>query len=272
MRCRHCDSALDLTLVDLGSAPASNAYLSAQALKAPELWYPLRVLVCEECWLVQTEDFTRAEELFDAGYAYFSGFSTSWLQHAERYVADMTRRFDLNAQSLVVEVASNDGYLLQYVQERGIPCLGVEPTAGTAAAARDKGIPVVEEFFGAALGKQLVQEGRSADLMVANNVLAHVPDIDDFALGFTALLKERGVATFEFPHLMKLLAENQFDTILPRALLISFTHGRRAGIRPRRTCNIRCRGVADARGELARLRAAPGFWGTLTPVQRGRLA
>ena len=171
------------------------------------------MLVCEECWLVQTEDFTRAEELFDAGYAYFSGFSTSWLQHAERYVADMTRRFDLNAQSLVVEVASNDGYLLQYVQERGIPCLGVEPTAGTAAAARDKGIPVVEEFFGAALGKQLVQEGRSADLMVANNVLAHVPDIDDFALGFTALLKERGVATFEFPHLMKLLAENQFDTI-----------------------------------------------------------
>ena len=162
---------------------------------------------------MQTEDFAQADELFDADYAYFSGFSTSWLAHCERYVADMVDRFELAADSHVVEVAANDGYLLQYVQARGIPCTGVEPTASTAAAARAKGIPIVEDFFGVRLAAELVAQGKQADLTVANNVLAHVPDINDFVAGFAVLLKPQGVATFEFPHLLRLIAENQFDTI-----------------------------------------------------------
>ena len=213
MKCRHCAVPLELTLVDLGSAPPSNAYLTAQTLHAPETWFPLRVLVCEQCWLAQTEDFARADDLFDAEYAYFSGFSSSWLAHCERYVSDMAARFGLGAGSHVVEVAANDGYLLQYVKARGIPCTGIEPTASTAAAARARGIPIVEDFFGVRLAKELASQGRQADLMAANNVLAHVPDINDFAAGFAHLLKPQGVATFEFPHLMRLVAENQFDTI-----------------------------------------------------------
>lgn len=213
MKCRHCQSELKLTLVDLGSAPPSNAYLTVEKLHEPEQWFPLRVLVCEECWLVQTEDFARADELFDADYAYFSAFSSSWLAHSEQYVADMAERFSLNGESLVVEVAANDGYLLQYVKGRGIPCIGIEPTASTANAARAKGIDIVEEFFGVNLAQQLVGEGKQADLTVANNVLAHVPDINDFVGGFTTLLKPDGVATFEFPHLLNLIELNQFDTI-----------------------------------------------------------
>lgn len=213
MKCRHCTSELKLPMVDLVSAPPSNAYLTEQTLRAPEKWFPLRVMVCEECWLVQTEDFSRADELFDADYAYFSGFSSSWLAHSERYVSEMIARFSLGNQSHVVEVAANDGYLLQYVTARGIPCTGVEPTASTAAAARAKGIDIVEAFFGVDLAKTLVAQGKQADLMAANNVLAHVPDINDFVAGFAYLLKEQGVATFEFPHLLKLLSETQFDTI-----------------------------------------------------------
>ena len=213
MKCRHCGSELKLPLVDLGSAPPSNAYLTAQTLRAPEKWFPLRVLVCENCWLVQTEDFAQAHELFDADYAYFSSFSTSWLAHSERYVDAMVERFGLNTDSHVVEVAANDGYLLQYVKAHKIPCTGVEPTASTAAAAREKGIQIVEDFFGVRLASELVAQGKQADLSVANNVLAHVPDINDFVAGFTVLLKSQGVATFEFPHLLKLIAENQFDTI-----------------------------------------------------------
>lgn len=213
MKCRHCAVPLGLTFLDLGAAPPSNAYLTEQTLHAPEKWFPLRVLVCEQCWLAQTEDFARANELFDAEYAYFSGFSTSWLAHCERYVEDMAARFALDGSSHVVEVAANDGYLLQYVKARGITCTGIEPTARTAAAARAKGIPIVEEFFGARLAQALAAEGRQADLMTANNVLAHVPDINDFAAGFAILLRPQGVATFEFPHLMRLVAENQFDTI-----------------------------------------------------------
>lgn len=213
MKCRHCGSELKLPLVDLGSAPPSNAYLTEQTLHAPEKWFPLRVLVCEHCWLAQTEDFAQANELFDAEYAYFSGFSSSWLAHSERYVADMVARFNLTAESHVVEVAANDGYLLQYVKARNIPCTGVEPTASTAAAARAKGIPIVENFFGVPLAKELVAQGKQADLTAANNVLAHVPDINDFVAGFAVLLKPQGVATFEFPHLLKLIEENQFDTI-----------------------------------------------------------
>ena len=213
MKCRHCSSELKLPLVDLGSAPPSNAYLTEQTLKAPEKWFPLRVLVCECCWLVQTEDFAQAHDLFDAEYAYFSGFSSSWLAHAERYVADMVARFKLNADHHVVEAAANDGYLLQYVKARGIPCTGVEPTASTATAARAKGIPIIQDFFGVRLADALVVQGKQADLTVANNVLAHVPDINDFVSGFARLLKPQSVATFEFPHLLKLMAENQFDTI-----------------------------------------------------------
>ncbi len=213
MKCRHCGTELKLPLIDLGSAPPSNAYLTEQTLHAPEKWFPLRVLVCENCWLAQTEDFSQAHELFDANYAYFSGFSTSWLAHCERYVADMVTRFRLTSASHVVEVAANDGYLLQYVQARHIPCTGVEPTASTAAAARAKGIPIVEDFFGVRLATELAAQGRQADLTIANNVLAHVPDINDFVAGFAHLLKPQGVATFEFPHLLRLIEENQFDTI-----------------------------------------------------------
>lgn len=213
MKCRHCASPLSLPLIDLGSAPPSNAYLTARTLHEPERWFPLRVLVCESCWLAQTEDFADAASLFDADYAYLSSYSTSWLAHASAYVEQMCERLALGPASTVVEVASNDGYLLQYVRARGIGCYGVEPTASTAAAARARGIDVVERFFDATLAHELAAAGRSADLMVANNVLAHVPDINAFARGFAVLLKPAGVATFEFPHLMRLLDESQFDTI-----------------------------------------------------------
>ena len=213
MKCRHCGAALDLTLADLGSAPPSNAYLTEDTIRAPEKWFPLRVLVCEQCWLAQTEDFSRANELFDSDYAYFSGFSTTWLAHCERYVADMTERFRLNDQSHVFEIAANDGSLLAFVKARGIPCTGIEPTASTAVSARARGLEIIEEFFGVALARQLAAQGMRADLVAANNVLAHVPDINDFVAGFCDLLKPGGVATFEFPHLLRLLEQSQFDTI-----------------------------------------------------------
>lgn len=213
MNCRHCAARLKLELIDLGSSPPSNAYLSAEGLLGPEKTYPLKVMICEQCWLAQTLDFAQADELFSAEYAYFSSFSTTWLQHAERYVADMVERFHPGRDSRVVEVASNDGYLLQYVKARGISCFGIEPTASTARAAREKGIETLESFFGAELGVSLAAAGKQADLMAANNVLAHVPDINDFLSGFTNLLKPDGVATFEFPHLLWLLEQNQFDTI-----------------------------------------------------------
>lgn len=213
MNCRHCSAELNLSLVNLGSAPPSNAYLTKQKLHTVEKWFPLSVLVCTDCWLVQTEDFTQADELFDAEYAYFSGFSSSWLEHSERYVNEMVEKYELDAESHVVEVAANDGYLLQYVQKIGIPCTGVEPTASTAAVARQKGLFIVEEFFGKQIAGKLVDQGKQADLTVANNVLAHVPDINDFVAGFAMLLKPEGVSTFEFPHLLNLVSENQFDTI-----------------------------------------------------------
>lgn len=213
MQCRHCHADLYLPFADLGSSPPSNSYLSKEGLSQPETWYPLRVAVCTHCWLVQTEDFAQRDEFFSEDYAYFSSFSQSWLKHSEAYVAAMVERFGLGVDALVVEVAANDGYLLQYVTARGIGALGIEPTASTARAARDKGIEVVEEFFGVALADRLVAEGRSADLTAANNVLAHVPDINDFVAGFAALLKPAGVSTFEFPHLLNLVALAQFDTI-----------------------------------------------------------
>lgn len=213
MNCRGCGTPLALPLIDLGTSPPSNAYVRADQLEQAEQWVPLKVAVCQECWLVQTEDYTRADSLFDADYAYFSSFSSTWLAHAERYVADMVERFELNADSRVVEIAANDGYLLQYVARRGIACLGVEPTRSTAQAAREKGLEIRELFFGRETALQLHSEGWAADLMAANNVLAHVPDINDFLCGFATLLKPTGVATFEFPQLLTLMAGQQFDTL-----------------------------------------------------------
>ena len=213
MKCRHCQADLRLPFLDLGHAPPSNAYLSEAALRGPETWFPLRILVCESCWLVQTEDHAGREALFTDDYAYFSSFSSSWLAHSRRYVDAMIGRFGLGKDSMVAEIAANDGYLLQYVKDAGIPCYGVEPTASTAQAARDRGIDIVQRFFGVELGDELTDTGRAADLIAANNVLAHVPDINDFVSGFAALLKPQGVATFEFPHLLRMVQEGQFDTV-----------------------------------------------------------
>ena len=213
MKCRHCGSELRLPLVDLGSAPPSNAYLTAQTLHAPEQWFPLRVLVCEQCWLAQTDDFARADELFDKDYAYFSSTSSSWLEHARRYADDMRNRLGLTRESFVVEVASNDGYLLKNFVAAGIPCLGIEPTSSTAAAAEALGIPVLREFFGEGLARRLAGEGRQADLILGNNVYAHVPDINDFTAGLKAALKPGGIITLEFPHLLRLIEQTQFDTV-----------------------------------------------------------
>ncbi|PYS56072.1 MAG: SAM-dependent methyltransferase [Acidobacteria bacterium] len=212
MKCRHCGSRLTLTFLDLGSAPLSNAYLTLEKLRSPETWYPLRLLVCEHCWLVQTEGYTGREVLFADDYSYFSSFSTSWLAHAETYVSKMVERFELSGQSMVAEIGANDGYLLQYVKARSIPCYGVEPTASTAAAARRRGLRIVERFFDVELALELKAEQHQPDLIVANNVLAHVPDINNFVRAFSILLKPKGVATFEFPHLPQMVRENQFDT------------------------------------------------------------
>lgn len=213
MKCRGCGASLHLCLIDLGTAPPSNAYLGSDQLDQAESWVPLRVMVCETCWLVQTEDYRAAETLFDPTYAYFSSYSSSWLEHARRYVEAMIARFGLGRDSRVVEIAANDGYLLQYVAAAGIPCLGVEPTASTAAAARARGLDIRERFFGVAVADELRAQGWGADLMVANNVLAHVPDINDFLQGFSRLLKASGVVTFEFPHLLSLMQSHQFDTL-----------------------------------------------------------
>ncbi len=213
MKCRSCRSALNQQVIDLGTAPASNAYLTKDELDKAESWMPLRIMVCDQCWLVQTEDFTAPDALFDDQYAYFSSYSSSWLAHANAYVETMVDRFQLHGDSRIVEIAANDGYLLQYVKARDIPCLGIEPTQSTARAARDKGLDVRGMFFGEHVANGLRDEGWSADLMVANNVLAHVPDINDFLRGFAQLLKPSGVATFEFPHLLKLIAGKQFDTL-----------------------------------------------------------
>lgn len=213
MKCRHCNTDLQLSLIDLGSAPPSNAYLKSDDLENAEKYYPLKIMVCGHCWLVQTEDFVGADELFSKEYAYFSSFSVSWLEHARNYVETMTRRLPLSDHSMVVEIAANDGYLLQYVKEKNIPCYGIEPTRSTAEAARKKGIAIIERFFGTKLADELARAGKQADLIAANNVLAHVPDINDFVKGFSILLKHGGVATFEFPHLYNLVKQNQFDTI-----------------------------------------------------------
>lgn len=213
MKCRHCHSPVSLELVDLGTAPPSNAYLTREQLNAPERFYPLKVLVCESCWLAQTQDFSRAEELFDDNYAYFSSYSSTWLEHAKNYVESISPRLGLGKTSLVMEVAANDGYLLQFFQQRGVPCFGVEPTKSTADVARLKGLDIVGEFFGQEVARSLAHTRGKVDLALGNNVLAHVPDINNFVAGFSQILKPKGVLTLEFPHLLKLIQLSQFDTI-----------------------------------------------------------
>ena len=213
MKCRHCAAPLEHTFLDLGFAPPSNAYLTAADLARPEKYYPLKIKVCEQCWLVQTEDYTQADELFSSDYAYFSSTSTGWVAHAASYAEKMTGQLKLTKDSLVIEVASNDGYLLKNFVATGIPCLGIEPTASTSAAAEKLGIPVMREFFGEQIGKQLATSGKQADLIAGNNVYAHVPDINDFTRGLKAALKPGGTITLEFPHLMRLIEHTQFDTV-----------------------------------------------------------
>ncbi|MCW5744737.1 MAG: class I SAM-dependent methyltransferase [Alphaproteobacteria bacterium] len=210
--CRACRAALRHTFVDLGMSPLSNSYVPRDRAGDGEKFYPLHAYVCDSCFLVQLEEFETPAQIF-SDYAYFSSFSTGWLRHAEAYAAAMIRRFALGPQHRVVEIASNDGYLLQYFVARGIPVLGVEPAANVAAEARKRGVPTEVTFFGAESARKLYDAGGGADLMAANNVLAHVPDIIDFVTGFRIMLKREGVGTFEFPHLLKLIAENQFDTI-----------------------------------------------------------
>ena len=213
MKCRHCATPLSHTFLDLGFAPPSNAYLTKEDLARPEKYYPLQIRVCDQCWLVQTEDYAEADELFSPDYAYFSSTSSGWLAHAARYAETMVRDLSLDRSSMVVEVASNDGYLLKNFVAAGIPCLGIEPTNRTAEAAEQLDVPVLRKFFGEKLGQQLVAESKQADLIVGNNVYAHVPDINDFTLGLKAALKPDGVITLEFPHLMRLIEHTQFDTV-----------------------------------------------------------
>jgi SAM-dependent methyltransferase len=212
LNCRHCETKLQHIFLDLGFAPPSNAYLSPYDLNAPETYFPLKIYVCSECWLVQTEDFSCADELFTKDYAYFSSISSSFLTHASNYCEMITKRLELNSESFVIEIASNDGYLLKNFVAEGIPCVGVEPTDSTAAAAEALGIPVIREFFGKRFAQQQF-ELKKADLILGNNVFAHVPDINDFTSGLKDALKIGGTITLEFPHLLSLVRLNQFDTV-----------------------------------------------------------
>jgi SAM-dependent methyltransferase len=210
--CRFCQTPLRHTFVDLGMSPLCESYVSREQLNQMEPFYPLHVYVCDQCFLVQLLEYVSPEHIYSE-YAYFSSYSDSWLQHVKAYTAMVIERFHLNPQSYVVEIASNDGYLLQYFVARHIPVLGIEPAANVAEAAKMKGIPSVVKFFGEKTAQELRANGRQADLLIGNNVLAHVPDINDFVKGMKILLKPRGVITMEFPHLMRLMEENQFDTI-----------------------------------------------------------
>lgn len=213
MNCRHCNHSLSLSFIDLGVMPPANAYLDSQADFEYESTFPLRVLVCEQCWLVQTEDFTRADQLFTEDYAYLSSTSSSWVRHAKKYVEDVIERLALDQHSFVMELAANDGYLLQHVAKNGIPCLGIEPTAVAAQVARNRGIEIEECFFGQEQAHRLLEKYSKADLIIANNVLAHVPAINDFVSGISSMLSSSGVVSIEFPHLLNLIKYKQFDTI-----------------------------------------------------------
>lgn len=213
MNCRSCNEKLKHIFLDLGYAAPSNAYLSHEGLNKPEITFPLRVFVCDQCWLAQTQDYASADQLFKSNYAYFSSTSNSWLEHAKNYHDMICSKLELTASSLVVEIASNDGYLLKNFVDSNIPCLGIEPTIDTSEVARSKGIPVLTEFFTKKFSEQLASIGKQADLIVGNNVYAHVPEINDFTQGIKILLKSSGTVTLEFPHLMELLKFNQFDTV-----------------------------------------------------------
>jgi hypothetical protein len=210
--CRFCDSRLSDTVVDLGMSPLCESYLPADRLNSMEPFYPLHVVVCRNCWLVQLEQYVSAEDIFSE-YAYFSSYSDSWVQHAHSYTVEMTRRFGLGSASSVIELASNDGYLLQWFVEAGIPVLGIEPAANVAAAAEERGVTTLVRFFGVELARELAAEGRRPDLLIGNNVLAQVPDVNDFVAGMALILAPEGVVTLEFPHVLRLIDENQFDTI-----------------------------------------------------------
>ncbi|GHT86822.1 methyltransferase [Spirochaetia bacterium] len=209
MKCRHCGQELTYEFINLYNSPPSNSYLTYEQLNEPEVLYPLKIFVCDNCFLVQIDEYKKSGEIFNSDYAYFSSYSTSWLRHAKKYAAEITERLSLTKDSYVIEIASNDGYLLQYFKEKNIPCLGIEPTASTAEAARKKGIDVLEQFFCAEMAQSL----KKADLIIGNNVLAHVPDINDFVKGLKTALKPSGTITMEFPHLLNLIQLNQFDTI-----------------------------------------------------------
>lgn len=213
MNCRSCAAPLSTIVIDLGFAPPSNAYLTKEQLALPEKTYPLRVLLCESCWLVQTQDFLDRDDLFDSEYHYFSSTSIGWVEHSKNFSDSIVKELGLNSENFVVEVASNDGYLLNNFVSAGIPCLGIEPTASTAIVSRERGIPTLIEFFGQNVAKKIKDRYRSADLIVGNNVFAHVPDLNDFCEGLATLLSAEGVCTLEFPHLLSLLRLNQFDTI-----------------------------------------------------------
>ena len=213
MNCRHCEAFLKNIFIDLGLSPPSNAYLTKNNLHQPEIYYPLKVLVCNQCWLVQTEDYTSADKLFTSEYAYFSSTSTSWLNHAKNYADKMIKELNLNSTSYVIEIASNDGYLLKNFVTAKIPCLGIEPTSNTADFSENIGIPVLRNFFGKSLAHKLALDEKKADLIIGNNVYAHVPDINDFTMGLKKILKKHGTITLEFPHFMNLIKHTQFDTI-----------------------------------------------------------
>lgn len=213
MQCKFCKTELTHTFIDLINSPASNSFLNTDQLNEPETFYPLKVYTCNKCFLVQVDEYKKSDAIFDSNYVYFSSFSTSWLKHAKTYTEMMTNRFGYSGNSLVIEIASNDGYLLQYFYQVGIPVLGIEPTANTAAVAKEKGLETIVDFFGVKLANELLAKNIKADLLLGNNVLAHVPDIVDFVGGMKIILKENGVVTMEFPHLMQLVENSQFDTI-----------------------------------------------------------
>lgn len=213
MKCRFCNNELSITFVDLINSPPSNSILEVEELNEPEIFFPLKIFVCEKCFLVQIDEYKKSTEIFNDKYAYFSSFSKIWLEHSKKYVTEIIKKLQLNENSFVVEIASNDGYLLQYFKGLCIPCLGIEPASNTAAVAKKKGIKVIEDFFGIRLAKELSSTTKKPDLLLGNNVLAHVPDINDFVEGLKLFLSETGVITMEFPHLMQLVENNQFDTI-----------------------------------------------------------
>jgi hypothetical protein len=213
MQCRFCKSELNDVFIDLINSPASNSFLTTEQLNEPEIYFPLKVYTCSNCFLVQIAEYKKSNQIFDDGYVYFSSYSTSWLEHAKQYTEKMIDRFGISADSQVIEIASNDGYLLQYFKEKNVPVLGIEPTSNTAEVARKKGIESVTEFFDKGLAIELSASGKKADLLLGNNVLAHVPDIVDFVGGMKIILKDEGVITMEFPHLVQLIDNNQFDTI-----------------------------------------------------------